>query len=74
MAKVAVRFLRHCDLYNGGEIAGFDEEQAGKYVDAGFAKYLVESVERAPVAKAAQPPASSPKKKRGRPRKKKQDN
>lgn len=71
MARVAVQFLRHCDLYNGGEIAGFDEEQAQKYVDIGAAKYLVESVEHAPVVKAAQPPASSQTKKRGRPRKKK---
>ena len=68
MARVAVRFLRRCGLYNGGEIAGFDDEQARKYVDCGAADYFVEAVDQSPVVKIAQQPDAD-KPKRGRKKK-----
>lgn len=48
----AIRFLTKQSPYNGGEVAGFSDEVADRYVKAGVAEYLQPG---APVAESQAP-------------------
>lgn len=37
---VTIRFIRHADMYNGGETATFPSSEAERYVKRGVAEYV----------------------------------
>ena len=55
---ILIQFLKNSRPYNAGEIAGFDEEMAQKYIDLGAAEvYRPNKMESPEVKRAKKKPA-----------------
>lgn len=49
-----IKFITGCSPYQSGEIAGFSDEQAEKYVKAGYAQYYPVEVEESETEEEAE--------------------
>lgn len=55
MASVSIKFLHNSSPYNAGDVAGFPQRIADKYVSQGFAQYMTTAVQSAPIVKVQEP-------------------